>query len=514
MDITIQNVQSPALEHNGRYYKVFQPRSRDELLKLHHMGCVGDTVLTDIQIEQGDFPTNFVEPTVTQRSLSGLFKDMRNIELELRDPNSTLWGKIQQNNQGALSQFFDKDVKSAIAQTANEIRQEVRNATTSSNDALSQVKQELTSSLSQTASEIRQEVREAGKGASVSVTAKGVTIGATTLTGKQLASVISTSQDGIDLIAPKIKVQSDMIVDGAITGSKMAAGSVTTTILDAEAVTADKVRMDQAFANLLVASNIFTDTLAAKEAFINKLRSVVVTANLLEGFEGLIGGFKFGQYPNRNGYFITGTTSVSIGMGNGTNAGANRNAFWANWGESLDTPGPKSWYVNTDGKMYCRNDVDFHSKVDFSSTSKVNFYSKINAPKGVWVGTDDVNGEGDNPDGGQNRVVWWSQIVTGKWRQHAGITTGSDKKLKEHIEPTPVKALDKINALNLVAFDYIKDKTHEEIGLIAQEVLDIIPGAVEKYEGEDNYLTINYSKFVPYLIKAIQELNQKLEKTA
>ena len=63
-------------------------------------------------------------------------------------------------------------------------------------------------------------------------------------------------------------------------------------------------------------------------------------------------------------------------------------------------------------------------------------------------------------------------------------------------------------------FDYIKDKTHEEIGLIAQEVLNIIPGAVEKYEGEDTHLTINYSKFVPYLIRAIQELNSKLEKTA
>ncbi|WP_261062876.1 phage tail spike protein [Streptococcus mitis] len=292
------------------------------------------------------------------------------------------------------------------------------------------------------------------------------------------------------------------------------AGSVTTTIIDAEAVTADKVRMDQAFANKLVASNIFTDMLAAKEAFINKLRSVVVTATFLEGFQGKIGGFRFGQYTNRNGYFITGINSVSIGMGNGMNAGANRNAFWANWGESLDTPGPKAWYVNTDGKMYCRNDVDFYSKVDFASTSKVNFYSRINAPRGIWIGYDDVEGEGDNPDGGYNRVVWWSQIVTGKWRQHAGITTGSDRKLKENIEPTSVKALDKINALNLVAFDYIKDKTHEEIGLIAQEVLDIIPGAVEKYEGEDNHLTINYSKFVPYLIKAIQELNQKLEKIA
>ena len=316
-------------------------------------------------------------------------------------------------------------------------------------------------------------------------------------------------------------ITGETLIDNAVIKSAMVdklktanfeTGSVTTTILDAEAVTADKVLMDQAFAKKLVASNIFTDTLAAKEAFINKLRSVVVTATLLEGFQGKIGGFRIGQYQNKSGYFITGTESVSVGMGNGTNPGVNRNAFWANWGDSFDTPGPKSWYVNTDGKMYCRNDVDFHSKVDFSSTSKVNFYSKINAPKGIWIASDDINGEGDNPDGGYNRVVWWSQIVTGKWRQYAGITTGSDRKLKENIGPTPINALDKINALNLVAFDYIKDKTHEEIGLIAQEVLNIIPGVIEKYEDEDNHLTINYSKFVPYLIKAIQELNKKIER--
>lgn len=335
-----------------------------------------------------------------------------------------------------------------------------------------------------------------------------------------IVSQINATNNQILIEAEKIRLKGKTLLDEltAIQGyfkrlfvGDASVGTLNSDIIRSNSITADKLIMDMAMARRFVSSDIFTDTLAAKEAFINKLRSVVVTATLLEGFQGLIGGFRFGQYPNRNGYFITGISSVSVGMGNGTNAGANRNAFWANWGESLDTPGPKAWYVNTDGKMYCRNEATFHSKVDFSSISNPNFYSKIKAHKGVWVGTDDVNGEGDNPDGGYNRVVWWSQIVTGKWRQYAGITTASDRKLKENIESTPIKALDKINALNLVAFDYIKDKTHEEIGLIAQEVLNIIPGSVEKYEGEDNHLTINYSKFVPYLIKAIQELNEKIE---
>ena len=250
MDVTIQNVRHPALEYNGRYYKVFQPRSRDELLKLHHMGCVGDTVLTDIQLEQGDFPTSFVEPTITQRSLSGLFKDMRSIELELRDQNSTLWSKIQKSNQGALTQFFDTNIKSAIAQTAKEIRQEVRDASNS---------------------------------ARVQVTSQGVTIGSTTLTGEQLASTIATSPRGVDIIAQETRVKSNMIVDGAITASKIGAGAITTNALDAGSVTADKVKFDTAFIQRLVSQQAFVDELFAKQATITKIQSIDLTANHIKG---------------------------------------------------------------------------------------------------------------------------------------------------------------------------------------------------------------------------------------
>nr|DAX65613.1 MAG TPA: minor structural protein [Caudoviricetes sp.] len=250
MDITIQNVRAPALEHNGRYYKVFQPQTRDELLKLHHMGCAGDTVLTDIQLEQGDFPTSFVEPTITQRTLSGLFKDLRSIELELRDQNSTLWSKIQKSNQGALTQFFDTNVKSAIAQTANEIRQEVRNASNS---------------------------------ARVQVTPEGVVIGSTTLTGEQLASTISASPRGVDIIAQETRVKSNMIVDGAITASKMAAGSVTANALDAGSVTADKVKFDTAFIQRLVSQQAFVDELFSKQATITKIKNVDFTGDHIKG---------------------------------------------------------------------------------------------------------------------------------------------------------------------------------------------------------------------------------------
>ncbi|MEL0465223.1 hypothetical protein WKI42_11025, partial [Streptococcus pneumoniae] len=68
-------------------------------------------------------------------------------------------------------------------------------------------------------------------------TSEGVTIGSTTLTGEQLASTISASPRGVDIIAPHVRVQSDMLVDGAVTARKMAAGSVTAEHIQAGAIT-------------------------------------------------------------------------------------------------------------------------------------------------------------------------------------------------------------------------------------------------------------------------------------
>ena len=289
-------------------------------------------------------------------------------------------------------------------------------------------------------------------------------------------------------------------------------GKLNTDIIETNSITADKVIMDSAMAKKIVSSDVFTDQLAAKNAFINKLRSVVVSATLLEGYKGKIGGFQIGTHDkDPNSYWLTGINQFKVGMGNGTGR-ADQVALWVNWGNNWGKSGWNSWYVNNNGSMYCKGQVNFYNQVDFSSTTYVNFYSKFNALKGIWTGTNDINGDGGNPAGGQNAVVWWNQITTGKWRQHAGITTASDRRLKENIKPTSVNALDRIKELNLIAFDYIKDKSYEEIGLIAQEVQEVIPSAIETYAGEDTHLTINYSKFIPYLIKAIQELNQKLEK--
>ena len=277
-------------------------------------------------------------------------------------------------------------------------------------------------------------------------------------------------------------------------------------------ISAKNVVMDSAMANKMVSSDLFTDALAAKTAFINKLRSSVVTATLLEGFKGRIGGFQIGTHDkDPSVYWLTGTNQFDVGMSNGSSAWG-QTALWVNWGNNWDKPGEYAWYVKRTGEMFCRNSAAFYKTVDFSDKGTVNFYGRNNFHSSLYMGKSEIYGNGWSPrQGNNNAVVWWNQVGDGTvkyWSDKA-----SDRRLKENIAPTTINALAIINKLDMVEFDFIKDKKHEEIGLIAQEVEDIIPQAISRDpESEDSYLHIDYTAFVPYLIKAIQELNQKLEK--
>ncbi|VNH46182.1 pblB [Streptococcus pneumoniae] len=320
-------------------------------------------------------------------------------------------------------------------------------------------------------------------------------------------------------------ITGETLIDRAVIKSAMVdklktanfeAGSVTTTILDAEAVTAEKLKVDDALIRKLTVKDAFIDRLTSKRIFSTKVESVISSSTFLEAYQGRIGGFTLGQFDQGGGRWISGVNQFSVGMGNGAGYGV-RTAFWANWGNNWNYAGPKAWNVNTDGKMYCRNEVGFYDQVDFSNSSRANFYGNTTFSRspvfsnGIELGSKDVLGDGWNPKGGRNAVVWWNQVGSGSLKYW--MEQKSDRRLKENITDTAVKALDKINRLRMVAFDFIENKKHEEIGLIAQEAETIVPRIVSRDpENPDGYLHIDYTALVPYLIKAIQELNQKIEK--
>lgn len=90
--------------------------------------------------------------------------------------------------------------------------------------------------------------------------------------------------------------------------------------------------------------------------------------------------------------------------------------------------------------------------------------------------------------------------------------TSSDRRMKNNIVPLPSGSLDKILKLNPVSFNWNdEDNNNTECGLIAQEVLEIIPEVVENPTDPETMMGINYNQLIPFLIKSIQELTERIK---
>ena len=85
--------------------------------------------------------------------------------------------------------------------------------------------------------------------------------------------------------------------------------------------------------------------------------------------------------------------------------------------------------------------------------------------------------------------------------------SSSDEQLKENIS-TIENPIDKVNALRGVDFNW-KDSGKKQIGVIAQEVENILPELVE--EMLDGYKGVHYGNIVGLLIEAIKEQQKQID---
>lgn len=93
----------------------FRPSAADELIRVYKIdGCIGDTELKRIQIEEGRRATDFVAPSFVESQVSGLFKNLRDIRVRMDDPNSDLWGKIHANNEALLVEYHNGRLSSKL----------------------------------------------------------------------------------------------------------------------------------------------------------------------------------------------------------------------------------------------------------------------------------------------------------------------------------------------------------------------------------------------------------------
>ncbi|WP_166732408.1 hypothetical protein, partial [Streptococcus pseudopneumoniae] len=159
-----------------------------------------------------------------------------------------------------------------------------------------------------------------------------------------LISGINLGANGHNRLSGKLThITGETLIDRAVIKSAMVdklktanfeSGSVTTAVLAAEAVTADKVKFDHAFIRKLIANDAFIGELTSKRIFATKIESVVNRSTFLEAYQGQIGGFTIGRFAQGRGRWISGVNQLSVGMGNGEGGSYNgeNTAFWANWG--------------------------------------------------------------------------------------------------------------------------------------------------------------------------------------
>lgn len=158
------------------------------------------------------------------------------------------------------------------------------------------------------------------------------------------------------IIGRATHISGETLIDNAVIKSAMIdklktanfeAGSVTTNILGAEAVTAEKVKFDTAFIQRLVSQQAFIDELFAKQATITKIQSIDITAEHVKGgkltsLNGVtdfdlqtgwidMNGFGVGiknQFPNRPlQYLVFGAGNINGVDGSYTALLSNRNGL-------------------------------------------------------------------------------------------------------------------------------------------------------------------------------------------
>lgn len=284
-------------------------------------------------------------------------------------------------------------------------------------------------------------------------------------------------------------------------------------IIGSKTITADKLIMDSAMARMFVSSDIFTDTLAAKEAFINKIRSVVVTATLLEGYKGKIGGFQIGTHDkDPSAYWLTGQNQFEVGMSNG-NASGFQTALWVNWGNDWNTPGLGAWFVKHSGEMYCYRPAHFWNRPvvhgDLEVTGSILYYKRegnFSKVAGKWIYSPDY----EKIESSNGYLYLYRNPNNYSWIPLNKEI--SDRRYKSNIEDSTVSGLDVIEKLKTYSYRKEYDGKIEDIscGIMAQDVQKYVPEAF--YENPDGAYSYRTFELVPYLIKAIQELNQKIQK--
>lgn len=104
--------------------------------------------------------------------------------------------------------------------------------------------------------------------------------------------------------------------------------------------------------------------------------------------------------------------------------------------------------------------------------------------------------------GTANGSISWSGGTT-------AFNTTSDARIKDNIVDAP-EAGDLIDGIKVRSWDFKVDGAHWRYGMVAQELLEVVPEAVSVPSDDTIMMGVDYSKLVPMLIKEVQSLRRRV----
>ncbi|WP_253263182.1 tail fiber domain-containing protein [Enterococcus cecorum] len=320
-------------------------------------------------------------------------------------------------------------------------------------------------------------------------------------------------------------------------------------------------KMDDAFINNLVANSIITNKIKSTEISGNYIKGGTIDGTIVKstgsnGTTQLMDGWFISTQNNSIGYYGAQSVNMTIFDTNGY-AGSTK----------LTYSGFLNEMKNSDG-VFAKRKIEFHAegfKIEpestnvgtnlnsgihlvgkkayldlvantVSRTDKTPYYLRIIANEDGKSVVESTQGRLEiytknqeqlvvnanyipqttmNNDSAIKQMTIANPNASGSYievRSRAGKAWGismwlSDQRLKSNIQSPTQDALATINQLKVRQFDWKSDNVHEDFGLVAQEVEEILPNAVFKVGG---YYQIKDSGLIPVLIGAVQKLSNKV----
>lgn len=126
-----------------------------------------------------------------------------------------------------------------------------------------------------------------------------------------------------------------------------------------------------------------------------------------------------------------------------------------------------------------------------------------------------IIGDNSGPTTGMQNLYVKNTQPYGPYFEGCEFYNGSDRRLKDNIQGVSNEFVDELFKLDDVTYEFDwKDSGKHSNGFIAQDLLDIIPEAVD-YNNETTMYSVNYdsalSKVVGALFKKVKQLEKEIE---